>query len=334
MQTNANKITLDCRVDSYRAGWTVVEFLSHRFKYHPARRWTHRVKDGRVLVNGMRVPPDHAVGKGDLVSYTIFHNEPEVDFRYEIVHEDDDILAVAKPGNLPVHACGVYIRNTLVAHVKNRFGEHINLAHRLDRETSGVVLLSKNTAAARKLSMAFASGSVAKEYVAVVHGAPQRCAFEVDAPIGKTDDIVPLVGERETMRGVTSELKPDFPRYVPRRMIDYENGKPAKTAFRVLRYGSRFTVLEARPLSGRTNQIRVHLYHLGLPLVGDKVYRMPGEVRDTLELGRHALHCRSLEFDHPTTCRRLRLEAQLPEDLRVFHGESRRERSGNGEVNE
>jgi len=314
MKAEENKITLDCKVDSYRSGWTVVEFLSHRFRYHPPERWTHRVADGRVKVNGSQVKADHRVDHNDVVSYTIIHNEPEVDFRYDVIYEDDDMLAVSKSGNLPVHACGVYIRNTLVTHLRNRYGNAISLGHRLDRETSGLVLLSKHVPAARELSGMFARGEVSKLYIAVVHGHVDNDTFDVDAPIGKTEAMIPMVGERETMRGRTTDLRESFPRLVPKRIVDFEDGKPACTKFRVLTRANEHTVLEAQPLSGRTNQIRVHLHHVGHPLLGDKVYRFEGGP----VLERHALHCRSLAFKHPMTGQPMRLETDLPADLRSF----------------
>ena len=318
MQTEKKKITLDCKVDSYRSGWSVVEFLSHRFKYHPLERWAHRVDDGRVKVNGARVSADRRVNHNDVVSYTIIHNEPAVDFRHDIVYEDDDMLAVSKSGNLPVHACGMYIQNTLVTHLRKRYGDHISLGHRLDRETSGLVLLSKNVSAARALSTMFADGAVVKSYVAIVHGCVDRHEFEVDAPIGKTEDVIPMVGDRETMRGRETDLKEDFPRFVPKRIVDLKNGKPARTKFRVLKLGPRYTVLHAQPLSGRTNQIRVHLHHVGHPLLGYKVYRIAAPANGAPTPARHALHCRSLEFAHPVTAAAMKLEADVPEDLTRF----------------
>jgi 23S rRNA pseudouridine1911/1915/1917 synthase len=318
MQTETKRITLDCKVDSYRSGWTVVKFLSHRFKYHPPERWTHRVDDGRVRVNGSRVPPDYRVNHNDVVSYTILHNEPAVDFRYDTVYEDDDMLAVSKSGNLPVHACGMYIQNTLVTHLRHRYGDHISLGHRLDRETSGLVLLSKHVPAARALSMMFAEGNVTKSYVAVVHGRVDDAEFEVDAPIGKTENIIPMVGDRETMRGLESDLREDCPRFVPKRIVDFENGKPARTQFRVMKRRPGYTVLHAQPLSGRTNQIRVHLYHIGHPLVGDKVYRFAGGADGVPALARHALHCRALAFAHPVSGKAMKLVADVPEDLQSF----------------
>jgi 23S rRNA pseudouridine1911/1915/1917 synthase len=318
MHTEKDKITLDCRVDSYRSGWTVVEFLSHRFRYHPPERWTHRVDDGRVTVNGSRVGADHHVNHNDVVSYTIIHNEPEVDFRHDIVFEDNDMMAVSKSGNLPVHACGVYIRNTLITHLRNRYGNHISLGHRLDRETSGLVLLSKNVPTARALSGMFARGEVEKSYIAVVHGHVDADAFEVDAPIGKTEDIIPIAGDRETMRGRRTDLRDDFPRLVPKRIVDFENGKPARTGFEVRRRAHGYTVLDAHPLSGRTNQIRVHLHHVGHPLVGDKVYRFASSSDNVPQMNRHALHCRSLRFAHPVTAAPMSLTADVPDDLKQF----------------
>jgi 23S rRNA-/tRNA-specific pseudouridylate synthase len=263
------KITLTCEVDSYRSGWTIVRFLSHRFKYHTPDRWTTRVKDGWVLVNGTAVPPDHVVNKGDSVTYTIFHTEPEVDHRYDVVYEDDHLLVISKSGNIPVHACGVYIRNTLIANLKNIYGEKLNLAHRLDRETSGLTLLTKDPETARVLGKMFAEGQVGKVYSAVVHGHVGELSFEVDAPIGR---VLEPLGERPG--GVLeSDLAHDLPRYVPRRRVDFAHGKPAVTRFEVERHIGGCTLLRAMPLSGRTNQIRVHLDFIGHPIVGDKVYK-------------------------------------------------------------
>lgn len=293
MGTNERRYTLSCRVDSYRSGWSVVEFLTHRFRYHPAERWTARVLDGRVAVNGLVVPPDHPVDRDDVVTYSFYHSEPEVDTGYEILHEDESLLAVAKSGNLPVHAGGVYISNTLITLLRKRFGSRVSLAHRLDRETSGVVLLTRDRAAARELSQQFREGRVVKDYLAVVHGWVGPDSFTVDAPIGQGPAAL-----------------------TPKRCVDFDHGKPARTVFRVESRGGDLTVLEARPETGRTNQIRVHLAHIGHPLVGDKSYG--DRDRDTryADITRHALHCRSLAFEHPVTGHPLRIEAGVPGDLK------------------
>jgi len=316
MENLGQKITLQRHVDSYRSGWTIVEYLSHRFKYHTPERWTTRVREGLVQVNAANVKPDAVVNEGDLVSYTIFHDEPDVDFSHAIVYEDDDLFAVAKSGNVPVHACGVYIRNTLIAHLKNRYGEHLNLAHRLDRETSGVVLLTKNRDAARSLSQQFKDAEVTKRYLTVVHGDVAEDEFEVDAPIGKTDAAHRLDEDRRTMRGVSSSLSEDLPTSVPKRQVDYVGGKPAQTRFKkISRFFRGFTLLEAWPRSGRTNQIRVHLHYAGYPVVGDKVYRASGPSGAEV-FARHALHCARMDVRHPATGENVRMEAPLPDDMR------------------
>lgn len=322
MDTPAKELTLTCSVDSYRAGWTVVDFLAHRFKYHTATGWEKRVRDERVRVNGATVDPDHVVNKDDAVQYTILHAEPAVDERYTVLYEDEHILAVSKSGNIPCHACGVYITHTLIARIKQDFGESLNLGHRLDRETSGVIVLAKHKEANRSLAGMFARGEVEKTYLAVVYGGVKRREFTIDAPIGKIDIRYQYPDEYEY--GKDNNLAT----YLPKRTVDFETGKPARTRFEVVRSNDTFSLLRVFPEQGRTNQIRVHLAHIGHPVVGDKIYALSGEIReellregltartrDALVTERHALHCETLRFDHPVTGERLEITAPIPDDL-------------------
>jgi RluA family pseudouridine synthase len=328
MQAQPRELTLTCTVDSYRSGWTVVEFLAHRFKYHTASGWEQRVRDARVRVNGAAVEPGHVVRRDDAVAYTIVHAEPPVDERYDVLFEDDHLLAVSKSGNIPCHACGVYITHTLIARLKADFGEPLNLCHRLDRETSGVVVLAKHRDANRALAGMFARGEVEKTYAAVVYGEVREDTFVVDAPIGKIDIRYQYPDEYEYGKAN------DVATYLPKRVVDPENGKPARTRFEVVRRlggdGTEggFTVLRAFPEQGRTNQIRVHLAHAGHPIVGDKIYALSGAVREellregltprvsaALVLDRHALHCETLAFAHPVTDGRVEITAPLPRDI-------------------
>lgn len=319
------KLTLTCTVDSYRSGWTIVEFLAHRFKYHTAEGWERRIRDNWVTANALAVDPDARVHKGDTIQYTIWHEEPPVDDSYDVLFEDEWLLAVGKSGNIPVHACGVYITHTLIARLKNDFGEKLNLAHRLDRETSGVVILCKDRESNRRLAGMFARGEVEKLYLAVVYGRVDQDRFAVDAPIGKMDqrDRFP----REYAYGKAHNLAT----YLPKRRVDRENGKPARTVFEVAERSDGFTALRAVPETGRTNQIRVHLAHVGHPIVGDKVFALRGDLReeilrdgltgrvkDALVLDRHALHCASLRFAHPMTGERIGIEAPLPKDMAPY----------------
>jgi len=325
MQEEKKQLTLTCTVDPYRSGWTIVEFLAHRFKYHTAEGWDRRVRDRWVRVNDAPVDPDHRVAKDDAVQYTIWHREPAVDDTYDVLYEDDWLVVVGKSGNIPVHACGVYITHTLIARIKEDFGRNLNLAHRLDRETSGVVVLCKDRESNRRLAGMFARGEVGKTYVAVVYGEVPEDRFEIDAPIGKTDQRDRFPQEYEW--GKAHNLAT----YLPKRRVDFDGGKPARTSFETIRRLEGFTVLRAVPATGRTNQIRVHLAHAGHPLVGDKIYALQGKlrdeilregltarVRDALVMDRHALHCASLRFEHPMTGEPVTLEAPLPTDLADF----------------
>ncbi len=325
MPGSKKNITLACAVDNYPSGWTLAAFLGHRFPYHAPEGWRHRILSGRVLVNGSSALPDSPVRTGDEIRYTISHTEPEVDFNYSVVYEDDCLLAVSKSGNIPVHACGVYITNTLIARIRNDFGPGLNLVHRLDRETSGLVLMSKTSEVARIVSRMFRDGAVSKTYLAVVYGHVPEERFEVDAPIGTVDKRRYPIPYDEEFRKIGGAS------YLPKRAVDYANGKPARTLFARTAFVESFTALEARPLSGRTNQIRVHLSHAGYPVVGDKIYALGGElgeelvregltprVREALIMDRHALHCSRLELRHPLTRAPLSLEAPAPEDLKRF----------------
>jgi len=330
------QLTLTCHVDSYRSGWTIVAFLAHRFPYHTAEGWTKRVEDDWVRVNGESVGIANAVQKNDAVQYTILHAEPPVDDRYEVLFEDEHYLAVSKSGNIPVHACGVYIVNTLIARVRDAYGPKIHLAHRLDRETSGVVMLARHRAANRLLAGMFERGEVEKRYLAVVYGHMADGNTIIDAPIAKVDARYQYPVEYEYGKAN------DRATYLPKRVVG-EGGKPARTRVEVVSHVTRaagtetdiaareFTILRVTPEQGRTNQIRVHLAHIGHPIVGDKIYALTGDLRDevlrdgltdrvraALVLDRHALHCESLAFTHPLTSQHLTITAPVPDDLALF----------------
>jgi RluA family pseudouridine synthase len=321
------QLTLTCHVDSYRSGWTIVDFLAHRFPYHTAEGWTKRVQDEWVRVNGATVAIAHAVQKNDAVEYTIWHAEPPVDDHYDVLFEDEHYLAVSKSGNIPVHACGIYIVNTLISRLRAVYGPKLNLAHRLDRETSGVVMLAKHRDANRLLAGMFERGEVEKRYLAVVYGrvGALGSTATINAPIARVDARYQYPVEYEYGKAN------DRATYLPKRIVG-EGGKPACTRIEVLgsvsHQGRELTTLRVTPEQGRTNQIRVHLAHIGHPIVGDKIYALSGDLRDevlrdgmtepvreALILDRHALHCESLAFTHPLTSERLAIHAPVPGDL-------------------
>lgn len=242
--------------------------------------------------------------------------EPETPREFGVVYVDEHLLVVDKPAGLPVHATARYQVGTLVALARQRFGGFAEPAHRLDRETSGLLAMTRTPEAAKLMERAFRLGEIDKTYVALVHGHPREDAFTVDAPIACGS-----VNVRIAVR------------------IDHAVGRPSQTRFRVLRRIEResgpFALVEASPLTGRQHQIRVHAREVGHPLVGDKIYGPSdmiydrftrGECTDedwrALLLPRHALHAAQLELTHPMTREALRLSSPLPADLSGFLGET------------
>jgi len=315
VRSDPRTYVLSCEVDPYRDGWTLERFLTHRFRYHPSPIWMERMAAGAVRLNGETAGPDTPVHKGDRIEYTVIHAEPAVDFRYEVLHDDGTVLAVAKSGNIPVHAGGKFICNTLITRLREDFGEGLRPAHRLDRETSGVIVLARTRKAAAAFERQFRGRRVRKRYLAVVRGvAPEE--LTVDAAIVRREP-------------------PEPPYFRAVAGAGDGGGKAAVTHFRRLRTGTAaapphglLSLVEAVPESGRTNQIRVHAAHAGFPILGDKVYGVPealarafvksgptDEIDAAAGALRHLLHCAELELTHPATGEPLRLSAPVPDDF-------------------
>lgn len=240
--------------------------------------------------------------------------EPETPEHFREVYLDDSLLIVDKPAGLPMHPTARYHHGTLVSLVRRHYGEGFRAdpAHRLDRETSGLVVCGRTLQSCQTLMRAFVRGEVEKTYLGICEGWPDLDVFEVDAPIAEGTEQV-----RVAVR------------------IDSGAGKPAQTTFRVrerfVRGEERFAVLEARPHTGRQHQIRIHASHAGHPLVGDKMYGPdPGffdrfskgclepEAWARLRLPRHALHAARLALAHPESGAPVVFEAPLPADLQGF----------------
>lgn len=238
---------------------------------------------------------------------------PDAD-QIEIVFQDDDVLVVNKPAGLPIHPTARYHHNTLVEQLKKRFGADFRAdpAHRLDRETSGLLVCGKTLQACQRLMKSFMDGAVDKQYVAIVEGQPPLPEFEVDAPIAEGTEAI-----RIAVR------------------IDHAEGRAAKTRFVVEkkfeRDGAKFAVLRCFPITGRQHQIRIHAQHAGFPLVGDKMYgpdpgffdrfskhQLEEEAWVKLRLKRQALHAAVIEFPHPVTRAAMKFELPLPKDMGDF----------------
>jgi 23S rRNA pseudouridine1911/1915/1917 synthase len=300
---------LSSRVPPDFDGRPVAEFLAKRFTYLSAEQWQDRIREGRILVNDGPADSALILSKNDAVTYHVEKfDEPKADFNYSIVFEDEWIMCVNKPGNLLVHKAGRSVTANLVYLLRHESGNpayrYINSVSRLDRETSGLVLFSKDAACLRLMHRDFATHNLTKEYYAVVSHPPKEQSFTIDLPIGQDSG---------------SSIHYKF-------RVDPLHGKPARTDFIVLDSCGDFALIEAVPVTGRTHQIRIHCLAAGCPVVGDKLYGMseqeylkwresPEHYSGNLLFHRQALHCSRLTFTHPMLKTPLTVSAAIPRDM-------------------
>ena len=261
----------------------------------PAAAWKSECANGLVLDAGHRpVSADRTVRAGERYLHKFLSViEPDVNVAIRILHEDEALIVLNKPAPLPMHAGGRFYRNTLQFILAAAYRpQKPRPAHRLDSNTTGLVLVTRTRHYAAQLQSGFARGEVDKRYLVRVIGQPREDRFSCDAPISAA------AGELGSRR------------------IDAQMGLPACTTFSVIRREAATTLLEARPLSGRTNQIRVHLWHMGLPVCGDPAYRSDGALGyvQTLSVSDPPLqlHAWQLRFAHPLTREPMHFTAEAP----------------------
>ncbi len=218
----------------------------------------------------------------------------------EVLFEDADILVLVKPSGLLTHATQAGERDTLAQYAEEHFGplalgkglERPGIVHRLDRETSGVMVLARTEAAMTALEMQFKARTVSKSYRAWVTGVIDEEEFVVSLPIG-----------------------PAAPGSDRQTITPTGQGKSAETSFRVTERFGRYSLLECRPVTGRRHQIRVHLFSRQIQILGDNLYRVREAPKPDFPIGRMALHAATLEFLHPRTQAQIRFESHDPPDL-------------------
>ncbi|HFJ9371464.1 TPA: RluA family pseudouridine synthase [Bacillus nitratireducens] len=254
------------------------------------------IKDDVVTVNGKSVKVNYKVKGNDEITVTIPDPEeldiqPE-DMNLEIYYEDADVLVVNKPRGMVVHPAPGHTSGTLVNGLMHHCTDlsGINgvmrpgIVHRIDKDTSGLLMVAKNDMAHESLVNQLVAKTVTRRYKAIVHGVIPHDKGTIDAPIGRDKK------ERQSMT------------------VD-ENGKNAVTHFQVLERFKDFTLVECRLETGRTHQIRVHMKYIGYPLAGDPKYGP----KKTLDMNGQALHAGILGFDHPRTGEYIQFEAPIPE---------------------
>ena len=220
-------------------------------------------------------------------------SEPDVNAAIRVLHEDEAIVVIDKPAPLPLHPSGRFNRNTLQSILNTAYHpQKLRPIHRLDANTTGIVVFARTRHFARQLQPQFATGNVEKRYVVRIQGLPPEEHFACDAPIGNA----------------ATELGA--------RAIDAE-GSSARTEFRVLqRFADGTSLVAAEPITGRTNQIRVHLWHLGWPVVGDQAYLPNQQLGETQTHGMSdpplCLHAQQISFKHPLTSERVTFESPAP----------------------
>lgn len=286
----------------------VAHYLAARFTYRPLEGWEELVREGRVSCNGRRCTLATHVTQGDTVGCDLpDFTPPRLNLDVGIIYEDAWLLGVNKPPGLRVHSRGKFVTANLVYYLRQQHQPpypEVNLVNRLDADTSGVVVLARQREALPLLSRQFATGLVAKVYLALIAGVPAIPEGRIDLPIGEVASI------------------PGVIRYGVRQ----DGGKTAVTHYRVRQAFGDYALVELRPQTGRTHQLRVHLAAIGHPILGDALYtlddaaylawlRQDRPLSPALPLNRQALHCAETRFAHPATGQPVTFTAPLPDDM-------------------
>jgi 23S rRNA pseudouridine1911/1915/1917 synthase len=269
------------------------------------------IKDGRILVNGETVKPSYILKRDDEISSQFAVRSSQLvankNVKFEIIYEDKNIIVVNKPAGISVHPNDVEKENTLVNALVANFPEikSINdgsegawmrpgIVHRLDKDTSGAMVVARNQKTFVELKRKFADREIEKNYVALVYGHLEKKSGIVDAPIARSASFKKQKIAYGKIKGTA---------------------RPAVTEYKLLKRYSGFDFVEALPKTGRMHQIRVHLAYLGHPIVGDAKYKRKDLIQPT-EVTRQLLHAQKLKFE--LWGKKYSFEARLPKDFEAF----------------
>jgi len=371
-EVESEKIAFESNIGPHAQGLCLVDFLTKRFTYFSKDGWIEKIASQDVLLNGHPTQASDKLHAGDKVRYMALKTkEPPVPTEIPALFEDEDLLVVNKPSHIPVHPSGRYLRNTMI-HVlqKQRSHKLLFLAHRLDRETTGVCVLTKSHLAKEKVYWQFFNSEVEKTYWALVWGEVSPRSGIVDAPIGTARPNQSAIRIKQVVNGADSKTAKTKYHTLSTQWIESQNWTPPpwsgliqtlirnkkipnESEFKNYRGPWPVSLVECRPITGRTNQIRVHMAHLGNGVLGDKLYdpdeqifmkwkdELPDynkmapnskslndiktldlqsmDLKNRLILRGHALHAKSLRMRHPRTGKYLEIRAPAPKTWQGFY---------------
>jgi len=273
----------------------ILEVLSGYLQYYDKEQWENFFKENKVniIINNKQNNYNTILKEKDEVILLIKQEaEPQVNKDYKIIYEDEYILAINKPSNLPMHPSGRFHGNTLINMLKKQY-PNLKTINRLDRQTSGIVIFAKDDDTTKHLANQFSQRNVEKRYIAVVKG---EC------------DINKIIDE---------PIKQSTYKDICKIMIVAKDGKESQTKVRTMHKSKEKSILECKPITGRTHQIRVHLNHIGHPAINDTLYgNNPQEFLDELNNKTKykplMLHCQELTIINPQTKEKQTFEAMVP----------------------
>jgi 23S rRNA pseudouridine1911/1915/1917 synthase len=327
-----SSVPVEFTVKARMTGKRIDAYLSSRYPDYSRSVMQKVIDAGAVLVNGQAVKASYKVRLDDVIRVWLPELADDVpapeDLPIEVLYDDPALTVVNKAAGMVVHPAKGHWTGTLVNALQFHYdtlstvgGENRpGIVHRLDRDTTGLLLVAKDDAAHRELAAQFERRTIQKEYLALVSGVPQRDSDYVEKPIG------PHPTNREKMAIRTPE----------------DGGKPAVTFYQVLERFRGYAYVRCKPETGRTHQIRVHLAHAGLPIVADKAYSgrdrltlggllgsaCPTDEVDRVLIDRQALHAHRLSLTHPVTGQPLSFTAPLPADMTAALETMRKYRGG------
>ncbi len=287
---------------------TLIDFLLRRFRYLDEQEWRKNIDKKLIWV-------DSRIGSANLklqnnqniIYFRPDYLEPQVDPNFDVIFEDESLIGLNKSGNLPTSPSGKYFKNTLSSLIKKKFGwETIYTLHRLDRETSGVIIFAKKQIIAQKMASLFQKKQIKKIYSAILS---KHLPNDSNKKLSEAYISLPIGRDKNSNIRI-------------KQSVNYE-GKPSQTYFKEIKKIGNYSIVEVRPYTGRTHQIRVHAAHIGCAILGDKLYGLPNDGfinwlnegenflrTQNFPLHRQLLHALEIRFPHPITKKDIIIRAE------------------------